>query len=171
LADIDEVIALAPPDDGWPARFEQEATRLRRLLGARADGIEHIGSTAVPGLWAKPIVDILIGVDEARTEEAARLIVSGGYEDLGEAGVSGRRYLRKRSPDAVNVHLVQPGGALWRNNLLLRDYLRANPAEAARYARHKQAIVARGVTMLLAYSVEKVPLIEELLARARAAGR
>jgi len=91
-----------------------------------------------------------------------------GYEYLGEAGVPGRLYFRKRHPHAFNLHLVQWGSEVWTNNLWLRDFLRAPPQEADRYGQHKQELVKRGIGTLLAYSDQKAAVIAELLERAQA---
>jgi GrpB-like predicted nucleotidyltransferase (UPF0157 family) len=164
---IDEPVELVAYDRAWPARFARE----RRRLGAhltRPATIEHIGSTAVPGLASKPVVDILVGVDPADVEVVAQQIAGAGYEDLGEAGVPGRRHLRRRAAHAYNVHIVALGGPLWRDNLALRDYLRREPAQAARYADAKRRAIAAGPT-LLAYSDSKAAFLEDLVSRARGA--
>lgn len=102
-------------------------------------GIEHIGSTSIPGIWAKPIVDIMIGVKSLPLEKSQICkVIELGYEYLGEAGVSGRIYFRKRFPKAYNVHITQFGNLIWNNNILLRDFLRSNKDEAMRYSELKK---------------------------------
>ncbi len=91
-----------------------------------------------------------------------------GYEDLGEAGIPGRLYFRRRHPYAFNVHLVSWGSELWTNNLLLRDFLRTHPAVADHYGQHKQELIKSGIGTLLAYSEKKGAVIAELLRRAQA---
>jgi GrpB-like predicted nucleotidyltransferase (UPF0157 family) len=92
---VDEPVSLSPYDAAWPRLFEQEATRLASGLEEAQLNIEHIGSTAVPGLLAKPIVDVIIGVaDFGRSQGLVDRLVSLGYEQSGQVGV--RRYLRKR---------------------------------------------------------------------------
>jgi GrpB-like predicted nucleotidyltransferase (UPF0157 family) len=125
--------------------------------------VEHIGSTAVEGLEGKPIIDLLVGV---RTlDPDARFL---DYEPCGEAGVPGRLYFRRRGLRPFNAHVVLHGGELWRDNVLLRDFLRAHPEEAQRYAQRKRDAIAAGATTLLRYSDEKGPLVAELVERARA---
>lgn len=164
---VDEPVELVAYDAAWPSRFAREHRRLRARIGCPAT-IEHIGSTAVPGLAAKPIIDIMIGVDPAHVDAVARAIVAAGYEDLGEAGVPGRRYLRRRAARAYNVHVVELGGQLWRDNLAVRDYLRRHPRQAARYAEAKRHAIASAPT-LLAYSDGKAAFVEDLVRRSRAA--
>lgn len=96
--------------------------------------VAHIGSTAVPGLDAKPIIDIQVGSPDDLVGTTIAVLRSLGFEPLGQSGVSGREYLRRRSGNPVNVRVVQRHGRLWSDNILFRDYLRANPVAAARYA-------------------------------------
>jgi ribonuclease III len=159
---LDEPVTVQPPDPRWPALAAEEAARLKAALGDAAVEIQHIGSTAVPGLDAKPIVDLLIGV---RSLDAPPR--PPDYEACGEAGVPGRLYFRKRGPASFNAQVVVHGGDLWRDALLLRDYLRSHPEESARYGAFKHGLIAAGATSLLRYSREKAPVIAELLGRAR----
>jgi ribonuclease-3 len=157
---IDEPVTLAEPDPAWPALAAEEIARLRGALGEAR--IEHVGSTAVPGLLARPVVDLLLGA--TALSPAMRI---PEYEACGEAGVPGRLYFRKRAPAAFNLYVVEEGGALWLEALALRDYLRAHPDEAARYAARKREAIASGANTLLRYSDEKSPLLIDLLSRAR----
>jgi GrpB-like predicted nucleotidyltransferase (UPF0157 family) len=160
---IDEPVAVQGHDAHWAELYAAEAARLESALGEAALAIEHVGSTAVPGLDASPIVDLLVGV--AALDPALRL---PDYEACGPAGVPGRLYFRKRGPASFNAQVVVHGGPIWRAALLLRDYLRAHPEEAQRYASHKRESLARGATTSTRYSEEKAPLITELLQRAEA---
>lgn len=167
---IDETITVVPYEPHWFQLFSNEQQHLRWALGDSIVDIQHIGSTAVPGLAAKPIVDVLVGGLHAlslATEHIA-ILETLGYEYLGFAGVPGRLYFRKRHPHAFNVHLVEWGSEVWSNNLLLRDFLRAHPDEADEYGQHKQKLITRGIAKLLAYSDQKEPVIAELLRRAQA---
>jgi GrpB-like predicted nucleotidyltransferase (UPF0157 family) len=165
---IDEPVELASYDQAWPSRFARERRRIRTRI-TRPARIEHIGSTAVPGLASKPVIDILVGVDPGDVDVVAQQIAAAGYEDLGEAGVPGRRHLRRRAAHSYNVHIVQLGGQLWRDNLALRDYLRQHPREAARYADAKRRAIAAAPT-LLAYSDGKSAFVHDLVRRARQPG-
>jgi len=158
---LDEPVTLSDFDPGWESLAAGEAARLQGALGPDAR-IEHIGSTAVPGLLAKPVVDLLVGVADL----AAPLRLPD-YEACGEAGVPGRLYFRRRGPASFNAQVVVRGGPLWTDALLLRDYLRAHPEESARYAAAKRTVLAAGANTLLRYSAGKAPLLAELLAAAR----
>lgn len=167
MAEVDEPVEVVEASPEWPQLFAAEADVICRALGTRA--VEHIGSTAVPGLAAKPVIDIQVGV--AGPPDAG--VVSGplaefGYEGFGEAGVPGRLYFRRRGAVACNVHVVELGGGLWTANLAVRDYLREHPSEAAEYAARKRQAVAAGATTLLAYSDHKAGFVEQLVRRALA---
>lgn len=164
---LGEPIEIVAYDPAWEAAFGQERAALQSALPGTFTALEHIGSTAITGMTAKPIVDMLAALkDYPATAPTLMILKALGYEDLGEAGVAGRQYLRKRSGQAFNLHLVEAGGSHWRNNLLLRDYLRAHPAEAASYAQHKQQVFAAGHQTLLAYSESKAAFLSDLLQRA-----
>jgi len=165
---LDESVHLVSYDSQWPLLFKNEAKQLIHALGTRAIQIEHIGSTAVPGLTSKPVIDILIGLLQMDSlEEVALAITELGFEDMGEAGIPGRRHLRKRCHIAVNVHVVQIDSNLWQNNILIRDYLRTHSEAAISYSRHKQTIISSGTNKLLAYSKQKTDFMQDLLRQAQ----
>lgn len=162
---LDEPVEIVPFDRRWRELFEAERAAISRALGTAALGIEHIGSTAVPGLAAKPIVDIMIGL--ARVPPASETIDrlrQLRYEYLGEAGVPGRHYFRRRDAGRFNLAVVEHGGPLWRANLAIRDHLRRHPDAAAEYEEVKRAALAAGKTMLLEYSAAKGEYLERLRA-------
>jgi GrpB-like predicted nucleotidyltransferase (UPF0157 family) len=166
VSSVDEPVTISPYDPRWPQEFAREAARLRAALVGVALGIEHIGSTAVPGLPAKPIVDVMVGV-ASRTDQdtVARLLEPLGYEDCG--GAPGRRYLRTRACDdqPCNAQVIEFEGELWRANLRLREHLRAHPEAVRHYAEAKRRAAQEAPT-LLAYSKLKDDVIAELLAQA-----
>jgi GrpB-like predicted nucleotidyltransferase (UPF0157 family) len=154
----------------WPAQFEAEAARLGEGLDDSALTIEHIGSTAVVGVASKPVIDLMIGVSDLGTTEAlADRLTALGYEDCG--GADGRRYFRMRGGGQdFNVQLIEHAGPKWRANLLFRDYLRSDDDAARQYSEAKRAAATRAPT-LLAYSMLKKQIIEELLRRACASSQ
>jgi len=166
LTELDEPIHLCVYDPLWPALFVSEAGRIRAALPADV-AIEHIGSTSVPGLLSKPIIDIMLGVEPDHGLAGVRTaLVALGYEDMGEAGVPGRLYLRRRAETAFNIALVLRGGSIWIANLALRDYLRTNPAAAGEYADAKRSALESGIRSLLAYSDFKSAVLARLIGRA-----
>ena len=168
MAELDEPIRISRYDRRWPASYEHEEARLRAALEGLDPLVEHIGSTAVPGMTAKPIVDVLVGVDPDRVTDAVERIAALGYEHLGAAGVPGRQHLRRRGADAFNVHVFERGHPLVHDDLVLRDYLRSHPEEATRYGEQKSRLLAAGNATLLSYSDAKASTLAALTERARA---
>ncbi len=164
----DEEITLEPYDPAWPGEFATERSRVSPVLADYP--LEHVGSTAVPGLLAKPVIDMMLGLPSyPPTDDLLSRLGILGYENIGEAGVPGRVYLRLHGARSFNLHLVQRGGEHWTNNLALRELLRRDPVARERYAAGKQAAVAGGANRLLGYSAAKNPVVSELLAIARKA--
>ena len=167
---LDERITVCAADPAWPSWFQLEAARLRSAVpGDLVPDIQHIGSTAVPGLDAKPIVDLIVGIGEpGGIAEAFERMEKLGYESLGEAGVPGRWALRKRDvAQSSNIAIVAHDGEWWKLNLAVRDFLRANADAARNYASAKWHAVSNGADMLLAYSDAKRVVIERIAAEAR----
>jgi GrpB-like predicted nucleotidyltransferase (UPF0157 family) len=172
-AEVDEPVAVCDYDPLWPSRFEAERERLARSLTGVDAVVEHIGSTAVPGLAAKPVIDILVGVvGPLAGHPVVDRLRALGYEFLGEAGVPGRLYFRRRSGGpAFNVHVVVRDGELWQDNVLLRDYLRTHPDDAREYAAVKRRAAGAAPHSLLRYSELKGDVVGALVERARSASR
>lgn len=168
MRDVDEPISISEYDPGWPAHYAQEQQRVRDALGPIVLATEHFGSSAVPGLVSKPIVDILVGVrDLAEAKLRAPAVEALGYENFGEIFAPGRLYLRKRGAlPHFNVAITELGSPFWATNLMVRDYLRAHPDEVAGYARHKREAVQQGATMFSSYSQVKEPFLSALRERA-----
>lgn len=162
----EELITIHEYDPRWPALFAAERAEIANALGDMI-AIEHMGSTAVPGLEAKPIVDVIASVAQlALTESQLAALARVGYEYLGECGVPGRAYFRKREPSSFNLHVVQYESSLWDHNLLFRDYLQAHPEEARRYGILKRKLARDAGHSLLVYSDRKSRFIARALARA-----
>ncbi len=169
---LDEAVEIVDYDPRRAHAYRGERDRVRLALALATLKFEHIGSTAVPGLAGKPIVDLMAGAAPAvwaARDELRPRIVALGYEDLGEAGVPGRLYFTRRTAlRAYNLALVEFEGKHWKANLAFRDYLRAHPDEAAAYANAKREAVAGGAKTLLAYSAAKAGVLETILAKALA---
>jgi GrpB-like predicted nucleotidyltransferase (UPF0157 family) len=148
-----------------PARFEREQARIRQALGGVARRVELIGSTSVPGLAAKPIVDIVVGIDDPDDEPAFLPDLEAvGYE-LG-VRERGHRCLRIGEPDEqVNLHCYPPEDAEVRKYLIFRDRLRANDADRDLYERTKRKLAEREWPDVNYYAEAKWPVIREILAR------
>lgn len=163
------VIEVVPYDPNWPARFEAEAAPIREALGDTLIGIEHIGSTSVPGLAAKPIIDMIPLVRDV-TELDAKIgaMAAIGYTPRGEYGLPGRRYFRKGSAYArmIHAHAYQIDDPEAERHLAFRDYLRTHPEARAAYAALKIELAQRHPTDIVAYMAGKDGLIKRLEAEA-----
>ena len=165
---IDEPITIEPYDSAWATHFVSERVLLCRALSIEPSRVEHIGSMSLVGMRAKPIVDLMLGLDSfPPLPTVSDSLQSLGYEALGEAGVPGRLYFRKRRPNAFNVQAILFGSPLWKNNLLLRDFPMTHPVEARRYGDEKYRAYHAGYRTLLACSAAKISIMAELLAAAQ----
>ncbi len=169
---LDEAVEIVDYDPRRARAYRGERDRVRLALALATLKFEHIGSTAVPGLAGKPVVDLMAGAAPAvwaARDELRPRIVALGYEDLGEAGVPGRLYFKRRTAlRAYDLTLVEFDGKQWKANLAFRDHLRAHPDEAEAYAKAKREAVAGGARTLLAYSAAKDATLETILAKALA---
>jgi GrpB-like predicted nucleotidyltransferase (UPF0157 family) len=164
-------IVVVPYDPAWPRRFVEERARIAAALGPLARRIEHVGSTSVPGLGAKPIVDVLVAVDDVASvdEPAAR-------ERLAAAGFGLRviepahRMFRTAARD-VHLHVWPAAGDEVRRHLLFRDHLRASAADRTRYEAVKRALASREWDDVNDYADAKSPVITEITSRAEAWAR
>jgi GrpB-like predicted nucleotidyltransferase (UPF0157 family) len=156
-------ITIADYDPAWPTRFGTERARIAQALGDGAIRIEHIGSTAVPGLAAKPIVDILVTVTDPDDESRfAPALVRAGYEL--RVSEPGHRMFRTPQRD-VHIHVWADGDAEVDRYLVLRDRLRASSQDRAAYERLKRELASRAWDDTNHYADAKGGLIEALLAR------
>lgn len=164
---LDGPVLLAEPDPSWPDQYAEVAARIRAALGARARLVEHVGSTAVPGLVAKPVLDVLLLVDDPAAEPAYVPDLRGaGFElVLREPGWHEHRLLCRVDP-AVNLHVFRVGSEEADRTLRFRDRLRADPTDRERYATAKRALAGRSWEHLQDYADAKTAVIEDILTRA-----
>lgn len=165
-----ETVVLSAYSPLWPAIFDFERGRLEAILGEGAAVIEHIGSTAVPGLGAKPIIDVMIGVaDLAMIERRIPALVEDGYRYVPqfEKSMPERRYFVKThaQPGHFQVHAVVFESPFWKRHLAFRDALRGDPKLAADYWKLKQRLAARFPNDREAYTEGKSAFIREVVAR------
>jgi GrpB-like predicted nucleotidyltransferase (UPF0157 family) len=148
----------------WEQLFNAERERLLRSLAEYVLDIQHIGSTAVPGLPAKPIIDI--GIAVANFEEAFRcvpLLESLGYLYRGEFGIPRRHYFVRGEPRTHQLHMNEIESADWQNTIAFRDYLREHPDIAGDYAALKKQLAEEFPTDIHAYTDGKSEFIHRLL--------
>lgn len=130
----------------WPAKFEAEAKALRQVFGEEMVSIHHFGSTSIPGVSAKPIIDMLVVVNDiAKVDELNPLLEDVGYHGVGEYGISGRRFFYKGTHEvrSHHLHVYQVGSPNILRHLVFRDYLRTHPVPALDYGRLKEALARR----------------------------
>ncbi|NQX16684.1 GrpB family protein [Rathayibacter sp. VKM Ac-2857] len=161
-------VGLHEHDDRWAESFREHERRIAAALASVDVAIEHIGSTAVPGLAAKPIVDIVVAVPDITAEEdyLAPLLAAGYRLRVREPG---HRLVRTPERD-VHVHLYGRGDPAIDEYLLLRDHLRRDPADRELYEATKRSLMERSWADMNAYSDAKTEVIEAIKVRARAAG-
>lgn len=159
---------LVPYDPDWPRLFKEERARLRSALPAEAVDIQHIGSTAVPRLRAKPIIDIAIGAQSyTMADQWQEAMASLGYDHPGDIGIPDHRiYGRDPGIRRFLVRVVDFDGAQWRQFLQFRDLLIANPRLAAQYEAVKLEAAQKHPTGLRSrYTEAKAGYIDDVLAR------
>jgi GrpB-like predicted nucleotidyltransferase (UPF0157 family) len=162
------IVRLVEYDARWPALFAAELQRIRDHCGALALRLEHIGGTSIPGMCAKPVLDIAAGLPgDASTLDYVAVLTHAGYEHRGERGVPGRQYFRRGEPRTCHVHLVEEGGPLWRDYVAFRDYLRSHAEAARQFADLKRVLAARFPRDREAYMNAKSTHVQELLRLAK----
>ncbi len=137
-------IEVVPHDPRWRDAFEAEAKHVTAALGENIVAVHHIGSTAIPNIHAKPVVDLLVEVrDIAEVDGRSSALESLDYEVMGEYGIPGRRYFRKDNREGIrtrNLHVFEAGSAEAERHLAFRDYMIAHPADAQRYSELKRKL-------------------------------
>lgn len=166
-------VGIVNYDPQWPVLYEEEKGRILDVIGRRIAAIEHIGSTAVPELAAKPIIDIMIAVRRlADADECIEPLQDIGYEYVREFEVEmpERRFFRKGPPEerTYHIHMIELTSEFWERHLLFRDYLRTHPEVAQQYYQLKKELAARYGSDREAYAEAKTPFIESIVAKSRA---
>ncbi|MEV6626432.1 GrpB family protein [Amycolatopsis sp. NPDC051106] len=166
---LNSTVTLVDYDPEWPKLFEREAERIRGALGERVLVLEHVGSTSVPGLCAKPCVDILLEVPDSDDEDAyLPALEAAGYR-LVIREPDWEKHRCFKGPDTnINLHVYSPGNGQTPRYRLFRDRLRSHPEELALYAAKKRELGAREWKYIQQYADAKTEVVEEILARARA---
>jgi GrpB-like predicted nucleotidyltransferase (UPF0157 family) len=160
-------IEIREYDPEWPALYAREEARIRSILGDRVVRIEHAGSTSVPELPAKPIIDIVAEVPDSAVEEAyVPDLEQGGYRLSIREPKWFEHRLFKGPDTTVNLHVFSAGCEEVRAMLRFRDHLRADDADRELYAQSKRELATREWTYLQQYADAKAAVIREILARA-----
>jgi GrpB-like predicted nucleotidyltransferase (UPF0157 family) len=167
---IHEPVRLVPYDPAWPQLFDREKARLETLCPGALLGIEHIGSTAVPMLSAKPVIDLMAGVSSvAQADDLLPLFCANGYVTSAEfnATLVDRRWLMRHAEGhrTHHLHLVIFEGSDWRDNLRFRDALRASAETRIRYEDLKTKLISEAGSDREAYTAMKTNFVQETLQR------
>jgi GrpB-like predicted nucleotidyltransferase (UPF0157 family) len=161
-------VLLSEYDTNWPLEFENEKKSIQNTLTENEIRIEHVGSTSVENLCAKPIIDILIGINHFdEGYKFASLLQATGYAYKGENGIPGRHFFVKGDPRTHHLHMVEMNSVFFRDHLLFRDYLRENPEEKNQYAELKKSMAVKYVDDREKYTDSKAEFIQNILQKAK----
>lgn len=160
------LVRVVPHNPEWKQAFTTESQKLAIVLAENLVTIHHIGSTAVPGIYAKPIIDFLIEVKEIElVERQTSAIEQLGYEAMGEFGLVGRRYFRKENPSGIrthHVHIYQTNSPDIKRHVAFRDYLIAHPQIAKQYSQLKQELAQKYPHDIEAYMDGKDKFVKQV---------
>ena len=158
-------IVITEYNPEWTARFERESVLIKSILKENCAAVYHIGSTAVYGLKAKPVIDIMpVVYDLRKVDDLANEFIKEGYEYLGEFGIAGRRYLRKGGDERTHqIHIFDvTNKADIERHLAVRDFLRANDEIADAYGKLKQKLAALFPYDIDGYCIGKESFVKDL---------
>ena len=163
-------VRMVPHDPNWRQEFRQEAGRISAAAGSNAVAVHHVGSTAIPGIYAKPVIDLLLVIqDLAALDEKQLEMEALGYEARGEYGIPGRRFFRrddKHGDRTHQVHAFEDGSPQIARHLAFRDYMIAHPETAQEYSDLKRELAAQHPSDIEAYMDGKNEFIQEVDKRA-----
>ena len=167
-----EQVHIVPYDPSWPTLFAKERDRILEAVGQWVEEVEHVGSTAIPGLDAKPVVDLMAGLKSmADASSCVEPLTNLGYSHWAE-GAQPHHHLFVKFVDPEmsarthNLHLVEAGGQYWEERLLFRDYLRKHPEAAKEYAQLKHRLASRHREDREAYTEAKADFVCKVVRRA-----
>mgnify|MGYP002782270905 CR=1 FL=1 len=163
-------VEVVPHNPNWRNEFEKEAEKIKAALGETLVAVHHIGSTAIVGIYAKPVIDILVEVrDISEVNARSGEVESLGYEVMGEFGIPGRRYFRKDNREGIRTHQVHTfaaDSAQGRRHLAFRDFMNAHRVEAQKYSELKRKLAAENPNNMDGYIEGKDAFIKEIDRRA-----
>lgn len=161
---LNEKIEVVEHNPKWKQQYTDEVNLLKQKVFLSTLEYEHIGSTAIPNVKAKPIIDIIAGVRSFPPEKSIiKELEESGYTYMQEMSAPDRLYFIKRGYENFNLHIMAFKGSVWNNDILFRDYMISHPKEAQKYSNLKEDIVKSGVDDLLEYSKRKADFILEIM--------
>lgn len=165
-----DLVKLLPYDPEWKIEGEKEVARLKNLLGDRALGIEHVGSTAIPGISAKPIIDIAVGVKSVdELEPLIDVFTKAGYDVRNSIAEKGEILARKGSSECRThyVHVEPYGGEYWLNHTLFKRFMLDHPEYVKPYEDMKQEMFSKYADNRIEYTAHKNDFIKEIINKAK----
>src|SRR5919198_672780 len=163
-------VEVVPHSPQWRDAFETEAEHVAAALGENVVAVHHIGSTAIPNIYAKPVIDLLVEVrDITEVDGRSSAMKLLGYEVMGEFGIFGRRYFRKDNREGVRTHQIhafEAGSAQVERHLAFRDYMIAHPEDARKYSELKRKLAQEHPQNIERYMDGKDDFIKEMDRRA-----
>jgi GrpB-like predicted nucleotidyltransferase (UPF0157 family) len=164
------IVKLFPYDPQWAILFEEEKAKLQKILGANVKGIEHIGSTAMPGISAKPVIDIAVGIEDMNAAESIKNILEANgwiwrpkFGDIANHIVFAKGTKEERTH---YLHLMQYEGEKWKERIAFRDYLISHEVEKKEYEQLKQKSMESFGNDRKAYTAEKDEFVQRILQKA-----
>lgn len=158
------IIELFPHDESWHQLFAEEKAKLEEAIGEQVLAIEHVGSTSICGILAKPVLDIAVAIEKySDGDECIKPLENLGYEYRGEHGIPERHYFVRGEPRTHHLHMVELKSDFWHSHLLFRDYLRQNPQVAREYENLKKDLMKTHDENRDAYQTGKTEFIEKVL--------
>ena len=165
-------VEVVPHNPEWQRAFELEAQYVSSSLSDNVIEVYHIGSTSIPGIYAKPILDLMVAVRSIiQVDLHNSAMAAQGYEAMGEYGIPGRRYFRKDNAAGIrthHVHVFEAGSDHIQRHLAFRDYMRAHPDEAQAYSDLKRQLAKAHPTDIEAYMDGKDGFIQAMDIKAAA---
>jgi len=163
-------VVIVPYDPEWPRIYDEESKLIRGAVGGIIRSLEHVGSTSVPGLWAKPIIDIIAGVDgQADAERCRALLQPKGYDDASAGDNPDWYYCLGKGPHSpgFHLHLVKEGCQFHRKHILFRDWLRTHTVDAEAYKKLKLSLSKKYRNDRVAYTEDKTEFINSIVEKAK----
>lgn len=159
-------VEVVPHNPRWRSAFEAEAKHIGAALGENVVAIHHIGSTAIPDIYAKPVIDLLVEVvNITEVDERSSAMEALGYEAMGGFGIPGRRYFRKDNQEGIRtyqIHAFDAGSAQIDRHLTFRDYMIAHPEDARKYSELKRKLAKEHSQSIDGYMDGKDSFIKEI---------
>ncbi|MBN9391676.1 MAG: GrpB family protein [Chloroflexi bacterium] len=158
-------IVVVSYDEGWPLEFEKIRAELLRVLGDNVVAIEHVGSTSVPGLWAKPVIDLDIVIEDTLFETVKARLASLGYKHEGDLGIAGREafnYEAKPHLMAHHLYVCGKNSPELKRHLAFRNHLRLSKEDRDKYGKIKQEMAQEFPHDIEGYIAGKHPVIQEI---------